>query len=158
MNYVMKTSCIFLWLLLMACVPMAGADREIASLVLSNEQGKRMACLPLQPGEPIDLDFINSIYQAPVRETFIYVPGEGLVLTQVASPSAGVFEYYGLEWDGSGISQMRRRVGEIRILSSDYENHSIRVGGKNISLKQLVKDGEPVLMKVEEGNCGRSTG
>jgi hypothetical protein len=122
-----------------------------AAIVFYNEAGRDISCLPFEPGVPIHLYFINSIYQAPVRETFTYEPGHGLILNQVESPSAGVFEYYGLEHNSSGVAQIRRKVGEIRILSSDYENHAITVGQRSIRLKGLVSDGEPVLLKVEEG-------
>ncbi len=124
-----------------------------ASLVLSSDSGKIIACVPLEPGEPIHLDFINSIYRAPVRETFIYKPGEGLVLVQMESPSAGVFEYYGLELPESGSVRLRRRVGELRVLSSDYQNHIITAGRKSIRLKGLVKAGEIAILKADEGGC-----
>ena len=116
--------------------------------VRGGEPEKSLACLPLEAGGWFHLSFVNSIYLAPVRETFVYEPAQGVFLVMVESPSAGVFEYYGLVPDKPGVAYMRRTVGEIRIRSHDYVNHRLTVGDRSISLKGLVEDGEPLTIKV----------
>ncbi len=112
---------------------------------------RELACLPIRAGEEFDLQFINSIYKAPVKETMTYRPGEGIVLIRVESPSAGVFEYYGLPTDGSGQARLHRTVGEFRVRSYDYEHHRLSAGKKSIRLKGLVPDGEPLIVRVAPG-------
>jgi hypothetical protein len=124
-------------------------------VVLAESPEREVAALPLGRETAIHLDFINSIYLAPVRETFVYDPAEGLCLTQIETPSAGVFEYYGLVPDPSGRIRMQRRLGPIRLLSHDYQNHWLTVGERRLHLKGLVEDGRPLVLTVRtEGECG----
>ena len=104
--------------------------------------------LSLRPGETFTLEFINSIYLAPVRETLVYEPSEGISIVMVESPSGGVFEYYGLEPDGTGKVLMNRRVGGIKLRSHDYAHHRVIVGGKTLYLNGFVPNGEPIIVKV----------
>lgn len=122
-------------------------------LVLSNEEsGRVMARLPVSPQEPIIFEFINSIYLAPVRETLMFESPESLYIVMVESPSQDVFYYYGLEPDFTGKAMMRRRVEDVRLRSSDYSNHRIKAGKRVLHLKEIVPDGESVLLEVRD--CG----
>lgn len=112
------------------------------------ESGELTARLPLEQGTTFCLEFINSIYLAPVRETFVYKPPDGICLIKVESPSEGVFEYYRLISDGHGTALLYRPVGEFRLRSHDYEHHTLAVGERSIRLKGLVPDGEPVVVRV----------
>ena len=137
----------------------SSADRGACLAVLSGAPPKRIVCVPVGPGEEFELQFENSIYHAPVRERFIYEPGKGIVLVGVVSPSAGVFEYYGLApgagGNGSGSAALRRVIGEMRLLSHDYSRHVVRIGGRSISLKGLVLDGAPAKIRVDtSGSSG----
>jgi len=128
---------------------LTGVAWPAAYVVLSGGEPERvLACLPLEKGTPFYLEFINSIYLAPVREIFEYEPSEGICLVKVESPSAGVFEYYGLVPDRPGTAILRRPVGEFRLRSHDYEHHRLVVGEKSLRLKGLVPDGEPLLVRV----------
>ena len=127
----------------------AGAARPDAYVTVSGGEPERvLACLPLEPRTPFHLEFINSIYGALVRETFEYEPVHGVSLVKVESPSAGVFEYYGLEPDGSGTAMLNRRVAEIRLRSNDYEHHRLTAGENSIRLKGLVPDAELLSVSV----------
>jgi len=133
-------------------VLIATAARSDTYLMLSGgEPEKVLACLPLENGAPFYLEFINSIYLAPVRETFVFEPSEGICLVKVESPSAGVFEYYGLTPDQTGLALLHRPVGEFTLRSHDYEHHQLIVGEKTLRLKGLVPDGEPLSVKVRVG-------
>jgi hypothetical protein len=132
------------------------AGKHVACLEISGEEPRKvLARLPLESGVPFSLEFINSIYLAPVRETLVYEPFEGISIVMVESPSGGVFEYYGLEPDGTGKALMRRRVGNFKLRSHDYTNHRFTVAGHTVLLKGLVQDGEPILVRVQVGaECG----
>ena len=124
-------------------------------LVLSGEEPESvLACLPLPAGTPFYLEFVNSIYLAPVRETFVYQAGEGLFVIQVDSPSTAVFEYYGLIPEKPGTARLRRSLGEIRLRSMDYRNHRLTVGDKSLALKGVVADGEMLIIRVQPGASG----
>jgi len=124
-------------------------------LTLQSEEPKKiLACLPMEPGEPFHLEFINSIYLAPVRETFVYHPSDGLLIVQVESPSSGVLEYYGLIPEGSQTAHLRRKVGEIRLLSHDYQDHRLRIGSTSLRIQEFVVGGQPLIIRVQqEGKC-----
>lgn len=114
-----------------------------------------MVRLPVERGRPFTLEFVNSIYQAPVRETLVYEPSEGITIVMVESPSDGVFEYYGLEPDGTGTARMRRRVGDIRLRSHDYKDHRVRALGRTLHLDGLVANGDPITVRIRDGKgCG----
>jgi len=128
------------------------AERPDACLILSAVEPERtLASLPLEPEIPFSLEFINSIYLAPVRETFLYQPGEGLFIIRVESPSEAVFEYYGLTPQRPGSAELKRRLGDVRLLSHDYQNHRLVLGDKTLRLKGLVPDGDPLIMRVRAG-------
>jgi hypothetical protein len=135
--------------------PAAGA-RAAQLVIFGEEPGKVLTCLPLETGKPLYFEFINSIYLAPVRETLVYEEGEGIFIVRVESPSAGVFEYYGLEPDGTGRAELHRKVGEIRIRSHNYENHRLTVGDRTLRLKEIAKGGESLIVEVRacERGCG----
>jgi hypothetical protein len=128
--------------------------------VEAKEPDRIVASLPLQPGEVFYLQFINSIYREPVKETYRYDPDPSgsIVSILVESPSAAVFEYYGLIPDGSGKATVCTRVKEIRVRSHDYRNHRLSTGTRTLVLKGLVLDGEPLIIRVrEDGRYGRLT-
>jgi hypothetical protein len=124
-------------------------------LVISSvERQVTIACLPLAEGSDFSLEFINSIYLTPVRETYRSEP-PGIAIVKVESPSAGVFEYYGLETDGTGVATLHRTTPEIRIRSHDYKNHLLIAGDRRVYLKELIPDGEAAIIRVRTGeNCG----
>jgi hypothetical protein len=143
-------------LLLLAAVlsVLPSGARGFCLTVTGGNQESVLAAVPVEAGTPFSLTFVNSIYGEPVKETYVYEPSEGILSIRVESPSAGVFEYYGLEPDGTGVAALRRRVGPIRVRSHDYTGHILAVGGKEISLKGLVPGGEPLTIKVgEDGAC-----
>ena len=136
-----------------ASVLTPGASWSGTYLTLTGGEPERvLACLPLEKGTPFYLEFINSIYVAPVRETFVYEPFEGICLVKVESPSAGVFEYYGLIPDRPGTALLHRPVGEFKLRTHDYEYHRLVVGEKSLRLKGLVPDGEPLFVRVRAGD------
>ena len=124
----------------------AGACLEISA----DDREKALVRLPVKAGAVVHLDFINSIYLAPVKETFLYEPRKGFFIIGVASPSAGVFEYYRLETDSPGSARLYRHVGSIRLRSHNYENHTLTVGANIIRLKGLVPDGDPLTITVKD--------
>lgn len=132
----------------------AGAATGTSLVVLNGESGKPLACMPIEAGVPFYFDFVNSIYLAPVRETLVYRETEGVSVIRVESPSAGVFEYYGLEPDSTGVAVMHRSVGNIRVRSSSYENHRLTVGGKVLRIKEIAEGGQPILIEVRERSGG----
>lgn len=132
-----------------------GGQKLVCLEICGQESEKPLIRLPLKPGVPFSLEFINSIYLAPVRETLLYDPSEGVSVVMVESPSDGVFEYYGLESDGTGTALMHRRVGDLKLRSHDYENHRIRIGDQTIHLKGVVPNGETLMLRVRsDEKCG----
>jgi hypothetical protein len=131
----------------------ACGGKQVACLEISGEEPDRvLARLAVEPGVPFSLEFVNSIYLAPVKETLVYEPSEGISIIMVESPSGGVFEYYGLEPDGTGKALMHRKVGDIKLRSHDYTNHRLTFGRQVLQLKGLVPNGEPILVKVWVGS------
>ena len=153
---IMRIVHIGLWLALGAWPLMGWAAGPDAWLVLSGDEPERvLACLPLEAGTPFYLEFVNSIYLAPVRETFLYQAGEGLFVIRVDSPSTAVFEYYGLIPEKPGTARLRRSLGEIRLRSMDYRNHRLTVGDKSLALKGVVADGERLIIRAQSStSCG----
>ncbi|HBB15864.1 MAG TPA: hypothetical protein DCZ97_02290 [Syntrophus sp. (in: bacteria)] len=138
-----------LWLFLLLAGPVTAAAGPDAWLVLATDGSERVvACLPLQSGEPFHLEYIDSIYLQPVRESFVVEQGEGLFIIRVETPSVGVFEYLGLIPDEPGKVRLRRKLGDIRLLSSDYRTHRLTVSGTDIRLKGLGLGGVPLIVSV----------
>lgn len=151
----MRTVPIGLWLALVVWPSTGWAAGPDAWLVLSGDEPERvLACLPLGAGTPFYLEFVNSLYRVPVRETFVYQAGEGLFIIRVESPSAAVFEYYGLIAEKPGTARLRRSLDEIRLRSMDYRNHRLTVGDKKLALKGVVADGQMLIIRVQPGASG----
>ena len=132
-----------------------GVAAALCLTVEAEDPQRVVASLYLEPGGVFSLQFINSIYLAPVKETYRYVPPEGIAAVLVESPSAGVFEYYGLTPDRAGASAVYATAREIRVRSSDYSNHRLSTSAKDISLQGLVPDGDPMIIRVRDDKaCG----
>lgn len=102
----------------------------------------------LEAGQAFTLEHQNSIYLAPVRETYRLGPQGGLRQIALESPSAGVFEYYGFDPPAAGRVLLEQSVGPIRLRSMSYEHHRLLLGERIINLKDLVQAGQPLLLKV----------
>ncbi len=142
---------VLLLIMLMVFCPLSARAAGLCVLVTGGEPERVLAAMPLEAGREFSLKFINSIYLAPVEETYVYDPAEGISTVRVESPSAGVFEYYGLQTDGTGVASVRHKAREIRIRSADYTNHVLTVAGRALRLKGLVPGGSPLTVNV--GPC-----
>jgi hypothetical protein len=127
------------------------ARSEMCLALVGKEPERVLALLPAAVGTTFQLEFINSIYLAKVRESFVCTAENGISLTTVESPSYGVFEYYGLVPDRAGIAYLSRSVGEIRLRSHNYENHLLIAGDKQIHLREIVDNGEFLIIRVLTG-------
>jgi len=119
-------------------------------VIVNPESGRVMARLPVSPHESIAFEFVNSIYRAPVRETLMYRPPDGLFVVMVESSSEDVFRYYGLEANSTGKAILYRKVEKVRLRSSDYSSHRIKAGHHILYLKGVVPDGEPAFLDVRD--------
>ena len=121
-------------------------------LALTGEEPERtIVTLPIAAGAIFHLEFINSIYLAKVRESFVFNPEDGIFLVSVESPSHGVFEYYGLIPDAMGRVRLNRPIGEIRLKSHDYEHHLLIIGDEQIHLKTCMANGKALIIRVLMG-------
>ncbi len=142
---------------LLSLMLLAATSMAACLVVSAGDGGKPLFSLPVEDGCVLHLDFINSIYLAPVRETFLHEAGKGLSIIGVESPSAGVFEYYRIETDGPS-AELYRNVGSIRLKSHDYRDHTVTVGTIVLHLKEFVAGGDPLTISVRDGGCGSGEG
>lgn len=143
--------------LVAALVAASHAGAEFTVFVSREDGEGPVLCVSLEERVRFHLDFINSIYLAPVRETFEYEPLTGISLVSVESSSPGVFEYYGLMTDGTGKAELRRVLGKsIRLLSHDYQHHRLAAGDRSIELTGYALNGRPLLIEARSGrHCTR---
>ncbi len=142
---------------LMSLMLLAATATAACLVVSAGDGGGPLVSLPVEGGCIVHLDFVNSIYLAPVRETFLHETGKGLSVIRVESPSAGVFEYYRLESDGPS-AELYRNVGSIHLKSHDYRDHTITVGTTVLHLKDFAAGGDPLTISVHDGVCGSGQG
>lgn len=129
---------------------LGSAPASAASLVLYGGDSARPALrLELAPGQAFQLEHNNSIYDAPVRETYVLGPRGRLIQVELASPSAGVFEYYGFDPPPQGKVALHQEVGGIRLLSMNYQHHLLRLGGRTIRLEGLTQPGSILRLEVD---------
>lgn len=137
------------WLLL-ALASCWGAPASAASLGLYSGDAARPALsLELAPGQVFQLEHRNSIYDAPVCETYVLDARERLIQVELASPSAGVFEYYGFDPPPTGKVALHQAVGGIRLRSMNYRHHLLRLGGRTIRLEGLAQPGQGLRLAVD---------
>ena len=123
-------------------------------VVLAGNSEALLVKLPLGESCGFRLEFMNSIYNAPVKETLTAGPDGMITVSVIESSSAGVFEYYGLQTDGTGRAVIRRTFQELRILSHDYGRHRIGSDLVTIDLKDFAVNGSPVVIRVgDPGEC-----
>lgn len=141
------------FIMILCLIPLldgCSAWRTSCLVVSDAESGRVVARLPVNPREPIIIEFVNSIYLAPVWETLVYEPQEDLYIVMVESPSEDVFRYYGLEPDSTGKVMLHRKVGKVRLRSIDYSSHRIKAGNSTLKLKEVVQGGESLLLDVKD--------
>lgn len=126
--------------------------------IWTGEPERLVLCLETWPGQTFSLEHMNSIYDAPVRETYLIGPGEGLIQVSLESPSAGVFEYHGYDPPPAGKVVLDRPLGAIRLLSFGYEHHKLSMGGRTFGLAQWAEPGRPVIVKVVDPANSSSSG
>jgi hypothetical protein len=74
----------------------AGRDDGDPAVVVSDEQGRELASVPLPASGRFVLQYRHSVYRAEVTETFA-ATGDRFRLVEVASPSEAVLDYYELD-------------------------------------------------------------
>lgn len=116
--------------------------------LIGPDANRTLVRLPVEAGMVFHLEFINSIYQTRVRESFVCHAVRGISLVSVESASPHVFEYYGLEPEKSGKAFLSRNIGEIRLLSHDYQNHLLIVGDRTLYLREYVPNGKPLIIRM----------
>jgi hypothetical protein len=73
-----------------------GQGRDGAEVVVADQRGREVASFRLPDSGQFALQYVHSVYQAEVTETFA-AQGAGFRLIAVASPSEAVLDYYELE-------------------------------------------------------------
>lgn len=122
----------------------AGARLELWSL----EPRRLLWGLEVEAGQVFHLEHQNSIYLAPVRETYRVEPGGRLRQIGLRSPSAGVFEYYGFDAPPGGRLELSLPVGHLRLRSMSYEHHRLLIRDKTVALVRLARPGQALLLKL----------
>lgn len=136
------------WLAVLLLLP---APAVAASLrIWAGEAARPVLTLALEPGQVFQLEHRNSIYDAPVREAYRLEPEGRLVQVELESPSAGVFEYYGFDPPQAGKVILKREVSVIRLRSTSFQDHLLRVGGRTIRLQDLAQPGQVLGLEVTQ--------
>jgi|DewCreStandDraft_4_1066084.scaffolds.fasta_scaffold127228_2 hypothetical protein len=136
------------WLAVLLLRP---APAVAASLrIWAGEAARPVLTLALESGQVFQLEHRNSIYDAPVRETYRLETSGRLVQVELASPSAGVFEYYGFDPPQTGKVILKREVSVIRLRSTSFQDHLLRVGGRTIRLQDLAQPGQVLGLEVTQ--------
>ena len=149
----MKTRRIFfLGILLILSLFLGGIGYSLAPVleIWGGNPPNLLRIYRLFPRKAFCLEFINSIYGARVRETFSYIPGRGLYLVEVESPSPAVFDYYGLDFGRGGKKRLYLPMKPFILRSMNYSRHRLFIRGKAVALRGLVKPGDALQIKIRE--------
>ena len=134
----------------LAALVLGACPAPAASLRLfAGDAARPSLCLELETGQAFQLEHRNSIYDAPVRETYVLGERGRLIQVELASPSAGVFEYYGFDPPPAGKVALHQEVSVIRLRSMSYQNHLLRLGGRTIRLEGLAQPGQGLRLEVD---------
>jgi len=125
-----------------AVLALACLAAGIRPLVL--EIGRRGPRLWVREGDPISLQYVQSMYGVPVVERLRVEDGR-LVLFEVASSTAAL-EYLGIET--SGPHNVRRVLQEFSILADSVGNHVLHAGGRRIPLASVPADDGRILIRL----------
>lgn len=134
----------------LAALVLCAAPASAATLRFWAGDSPRPAlCLELRPGQSFQLEHRNSIYDATVCETYLLDQANRLIEVELASPSAGVFEYYGFDPPRAGRVALHQEVTTIHLRSMSYQHHLLRLGGRTIRLEELAQPGQSLRMEVD---------
>jgi hypothetical protein len=140
---------------LAAAVPLAAGiltgtradDGGGPAVVVADEQGRRVASLPLPAAGRFALRYRHSVYRAEVTETFALTPG-GFQLVAVASPSDAVLDFYDLEGRRRSDGRWRRleptgtpSLASLPVLATEVGRRTLVVGDQTLPL--FTEDGAP---------------
>jgi hypothetical protein len=118
----------------------AGLGRDGPAVVVADERGRRVASVPLPASGRFALQYVHSVYQAQVTETFA-ATGDGFRLVAVASPSEAVLDYYELEGRRRTEGGWQRlepaatpRLDTLPLLATELGRRTLVVGGRRLPL------------------------
>jgi hypothetical protein len=120
--------------------------------VASPETGAVLWRVPVAAGERVDLNYTNSLYNAPTTERFV-VTGGLLRLTEVSSTRQAVLEYLALDppYEHRNGRLVSKRPGplfpELTIRIGQTGRQRLAVGGRELPLYQA-GTGEALLVRV----------
>jgi len=99
--------------------------------VVQVQSQRELVTLPFLSGQTFAVSFINSLYNAPVAETF-EVKGSEIFLKEIATRSWEVIEYYRVT------GTISRRAGEIKVQDVNFRVGKLRLMIGFIGKQQLV--------------------
>ena len=120
-------------------------------LVVTAEDGQTLWTLPVRPGTPVVLMYVNSIYRAPTEEFFTLKPA-GFMLTKIRSMSEAVLAYNALpapyRREGAFLASPAHAYLPILVLRIGHTGQQrLLVGGKEIPVYD-VGEGAQVTVAV----------
>jgi hypothetical protein len=119
------------------------------------ESGEIVWRIPVANGAQIDLNYVNSLYDAPTTERFVITGGQ-LRLIEINSTKRAVLEYLALEppYEERGDRVVSKRRGplfnELTLRIGQTGQQRLVAGGRELPLFE-VGTGEAVVVRVSRG-------
>jgi Domain of unknown function (DUF1850) len=116
----------------------AGGSRP--AVVVTDQQGREVASVPLPDGGRFALRYRHSVYRAEVTETFA-AGDDGFRLVTIASPSEAVLDYYELEGRREASGPLWRlepaaspAVAALPLVATEVGRRTLVVGDRQVPL------------------------
>lgn len=106
------------------------------------------------PSEQVTLSYTNSIYDAPVEESFEIQDGN-IILKTIRTDSPAVMEYYGFE-KTLPVLTLNKTIGPaLWIQASMRQDQGIRVGREALDLRLIAEPGDRLQVSVHQVSLAR---
>lgn len=127
-------------------------------IVRNGKTGEILARYPLAEGGEFSVGFIHSVNQSPVIDYYRITDGDIMVYeTEYYNFGAGVQttlnegEYLKQGEDGSMIiSGIDKIIGELSYVVSPVYDHVLKIGTKEVSLKELCGEDRLIILQYEQ--------
>ncbi len=142
--------------ILVAAVVILSQSRVPSLLLLDRETGKEYARFPFGENDSFSITFIHSVNQSPVTDYYKREKDDTLLLysTKFHAFGAGMPEswpegaHVETSPDGILVTNLHITLPDVTYIVGTVSDHTLRIGGKTVSLRDLCGKNAEVLFKL----------
>lgn len=145
----------FLLLLLALLGALAATTPSFNLQIVDSSQRTVIWQRPIEPGQKFSVTYIHSVHKTPVKDSFQFVPGQNIVLTETIFTSYGVGIPFSTEHifratpEGFSVSGINTALGDYLFRVGRVTDHWLQVDNETIHFNELAPPGTLLRIQIK---------